>query len=143
LQNLPPTPEEQIRFLVKLQRLLDEGLFVASYKFALLLALADLAIEKADDTGSPLTLTTDEIAEKFIQNYWRQVVPYPAASTAGILQQNTGKQAAVVSRAESRWLISCAKSRRIVYSPTLESPGTRRPVKSCYVQNSREVYCRA
>jgi hypothetical protein len=42
---MPPTPDEQIQFLVKLQRLLDEGLFVASYKFALLLALADLSIE--------------------------------------------------------------------------------------------------
>jgi hypothetical protein len=31
---MPPTPDEQIRFLVNLQRLLDEGLFVASYKFA-------------------------------------------------------------------------------------------------------------
>ena len=93
---MSPTPDDQIRFLVDLQRLLDEGLFVASYKFALLLALADLAIEKGDDTGAALTLTTDEIAEKFIQYYWRQAVPYPAATTAGILQQNTGKQAAVV-----------------------------------------------
>jgi len=30
-----PTSDEQIRFLVSLQRLFDEGLFVASYKFAL------------------------------------------------------------------------------------------------------------
>src|SRR5215472_8325395 len=94
---MPPPPDEQIRFLVNLHRLLDEGLFVASYKFALLLSLADLAIENGDDTGSPLTLTTDEIAEKFIQYYWRQVVPYPAAGTASILQQNTGKQAAVLN----------------------------------------------
>jgi hypothetical protein len=42
---MPPSSDEQIQFLVKLQRLLDEGLFVASYKFALLLALADLSIE--------------------------------------------------------------------------------------------------
>ena len=39
---MTPSPEQQIKFLVNLQRLLDEGLFVASYKFALLLALADL-----------------------------------------------------------------------------------------------------
>ena len=39
---MPPSSDEQIKFLVNLQRLLDEGLFVASYKFALLLALADL-----------------------------------------------------------------------------------------------------
>src|SRR6516164_4215538 len=90
-----PTSDEQIRFLVNLQRLLDEGLFVASYKFALLLSLADLSIEKGDDSGSPLTLTTDAIAEKFIQYYWRQAVPYPAAHNTSVLKQNTGKQAAV------------------------------------------------
>ena len=88
---MPPSPDDQIRFLVNLQRLLDEGLFVASYKVALLLSLTDLAIEKGDNSGSPLTLSTDEIAEKFIQYYWRQTVPYPAATTARILQQNTGK----------------------------------------------------
>ena len=56
----PPTPDEQIQFLANLQRLLDEGQFVASYKFALLLWLADLSVEKRDDTGSPLTLDTDD-----------------------------------------------------------------------------------
>src|SRR5215469_13847186 len=92
-----PTSDEQIRFLVNLQRLLDEGLFVASYKFALLLALADLSIEQGDDSGSALTLTTDSIAEKFIQYYWRQVVPYPSPGRTGVLKQNTGRQAAVVT----------------------------------------------
>ena len=73
---MPPTPEEQIQFLVKFQRLLDEGLFVASYKFALLLALADLSIEAGDDSGQPLPITTDQIAGKFIQYYRPQAVPY-------------------------------------------------------------------
>jgi hypothetical protein len=61
-----PTPEKQIQFLVNLQRLLDEGLFVASYKFALLLALADLSVEKGDDSGAELLLNTEAIAEKFL-----------------------------------------------------------------------------
>jgi hypothetical protein len=94
---MAPKPEDQIRFLTNLQRLLDEGLFVASYKFALLLALADLSIEKGDDTGAALPLTTDEIGEKFVQYYWRQAAPYAAGSKARVLQQNTGKQAAVVN----------------------------------------------
>ena len=38
-----PTPEDQVQFLRNMQRLLAEGLFVASYKFALVHALADLA----------------------------------------------------------------------------------------------------
>jgi hypothetical protein len=61
---MPPTSVEQIRFMVNIQRLLDEGLFTASYKFALLHALAVLSIEQRDDSGAPLELTTDAIAEK-------------------------------------------------------------------------------
>jgi hypothetical protein len=75
--------------MVNIQRLLDEGLFTASYKFALLLALAVLSIERGDDSGEPLELTTDAIAEKFVQYYWRQVVPYATPGEATILQQDT------------------------------------------------------
>jgi hypothetical protein len=98
---MPPTPEEQIRFLVNLQRLLDEGSFVASYKFALLLSLADLSIENGNDSGAPLAIETAEIAEKFIQYYWRQAVPYPSPVEAKVLQQNTGSQAAIVNAVEA------------------------------------------
>jgi HNH endonuclease len=94
---MQPAANEQIRFLVNLQRLLEEGLFVASYKFALLLALADLSVESGDDTGAPLVLSEESIAEKFVQYYWRQAVPYPASVQARILQQNTGKQAAILN----------------------------------------------
>jgi hypothetical protein len=79
------------------KRLLDEGQFVASYKFALLLSLADLFIEKGDDSGSALTLTADEIGEKFVHYYWRQAIPYRADAKARVLQQNIGKQAAAVN----------------------------------------------
>src|SRR5215472_11720978 len=92
-----PTHKEQIEFLVNLQRLLDEGSFVATYKFALLLALAELSIEKGDDSGVALDLSVDDIAAKFIQFYWQQSLPYPSASTNRVLQQNTGKQAATVN----------------------------------------------
>jgi 5-methylcytosine-specific restriction endonuclease McrA len=95
---MPPTSDDQIRFLVNLQRLLEEGLFVASYKFALLLSLADLAIERGDDSGAPLPLTVEQIAEKFIRYYWRQAVPYTTPQAGRVLQQNTGKQAAVLSK---------------------------------------------
>src|SRR5262249_22289878 len=49
---MPPTSDEQIKFLVSVQRLLDEGLLVATSKFALLLSLADLSIELGDDSGA-------------------------------------------------------------------------------------------
>lgn len=95
-----PTPEQQIQFLIKIQRLLGEGKFVASYKFALLQALADLSVEKGDDSGEPLKLTTSDIADKFIHYYWRQTMPLPVPNIdeALILRQNTGQQAAVVNR---------------------------------------------
>jgi hypothetical protein len=40
-----PTAEDQVRFLLNIQRLLLEGLFTATYKYALLLALGDLSVE--------------------------------------------------------------------------------------------------
>jgi len=95
---MPPTPEQQVAFLRNVQRLLGEGLFVASYKFALLHALADLAVIKGDDSGATLDLDTRDIAEKFIELYWRQCRPFEIGgrATGLILQQNTGKQAAII-----------------------------------------------
>jgi hypothetical protein len=83
-------------FLRNLQRLLDEGVFVATYKHALLQSLADLSIERAanPDDGS-LTLPVSDIAEKFIQYYWLQAAPYRGAE--GILRQNAGGQAAIIN----------------------------------------------
>jgi hypothetical protein len=92
-----PSPQDQIQFLVNVQRLLNEGLFVASYKFALLLSLADLCVEKADSSGDAVSLSSYEMAEKFIQYYWRQAAPYPSAATSKILQQNTGNQAEILN----------------------------------------------
>ena len=97
---MPPTAEEQIAFLTRIQRILSEGQFTATYKYALLLALADLAVELGDDSGLPFAISTEHIAERFIQYYWRHAVPYiPAAATSQtlVLQQNTDRQAAVVN----------------------------------------------
>ncbi|MEO8597330.1 MAG: HNH endonuclease signature motif containing protein [Candidatus Solibacter sp.] len=92
----PPTSDYQIQFLANLQRLLAEGLFVATYKFALLISLADLAVEKGDDFGGPMQIGTEDIAEKFVRYYWRQAVPYVTPGHAAVLQQNAGLQAKVV-----------------------------------------------
>jgi hypothetical protein len=80
--------------LRNVQRLLAEGSFVASYKLALLHALADLAVLKGDDSGASLALDTRDIAAKFVELYWQQSRPYSGI----ILQQNTGKQAAIISQ---------------------------------------------
>jgi 5-methylcytosine-specific restriction endonuclease McrA len=95
-----PTPEEQVHFLRNIQRLLSEGLFVASYKFALVHALADLSVLKGQDSGAPLDISTMEIAGKFVELYWRQSRPFQVGgeTTNFILQQNTGRQAAIISQ---------------------------------------------
>jgi hypothetical protein len=95
-----PTAEEQVAFLGKIERLLSEGQFVATYKYALLVAIADLAIKHGGDDGSVLDLPIRAIAEEFIELYWRQGAPYGSAVADGgysTLQQNTGRQAAILS----------------------------------------------
>ncbi len=108
----PPTPEEQITFLLNVQRLLAEGSFVATYKFALLHALADLAVLRGDDSGATLTLRTAEISERVTRLYWAQAAPHQAGhhlhviTAAGVasenfpqLLQNTGSdQAAILQK---------------------------------------------
>ena len=96
-----PTAEEQLKFIANIQRILDEGSFVATYKFALLIALADYAVEMGDDSGEPVQLTTKEIAESFIDYYWRQAVPFAHGNGSNplqVLRQGTGKQPVVLSR---------------------------------------------
>lgn len=96
----PPTPEQQVRFLLNIQRLLEEGNFVATYKHALLMSIADSCVELGDDSGDRLRLTTDQLAERVISYYWRQAVPYHSLDhthTFAVIKQNTGRQAAILS----------------------------------------------
>jgi 5-methylcytosine-specific restriction endonuclease McrA len=96
----PPSAEEQLAFLAKLQRLFAEGDFTATYKFALLIALADLAVEVGSDDGAELSLTNRQIADRFVQLYWRHVTPYGTGRSGaqpGVLLQNLGTQAGVLT----------------------------------------------
>lgn len=95
-----PSAEAQLAFLMKLQRLFAEADFTATYKFALLIALADLAVEQGSDDGGSLVLTTRQVAERFIHLYWRHALPYGTGrvdAAPGVLVQNLGAQAAVVA----------------------------------------------
>jgi 5-methylcytosine-specific restriction endonuclease McrA len=96
-----PTAEEQLVFLGKIQRIFTEGEFTATYKFALLVSLAELAIEVPQlDGESELELSIRSIATKFIELYWRQSFEYVAGrpgTKTGVLVQNLGNQAAVVN----------------------------------------------
>jgi hypothetical protein len=94
-----PSPEKQIEFLYNLQRLLNEGSFVATYKFALLSSFADICVEKGEDTDAELELSTREIAHKFVALYWRQSRPFLLTGKTGsaiVLRQNSGRQAGVI-----------------------------------------------
>jgi hypothetical protein len=101
-----PSAEDQVLFLLNLQRLLAEGDFVATYKHALLLSIADICVERGDNSGGRLKITINELAERFIGYYWRQSLPYQPLGRdhrGAILKQNTGTQASIVTAiAEAR-----------------------------------------
>lgn len=95
----PPSAEAQLAFLNQLQRLFAEGDFVATYKYSLLIALADLAVEFGGDDGHDLKLSIRQIASRFIQNYWHQALPYSTGNpqlAVAVLHQNLGEQQAAV-----------------------------------------------
>lgn len=89
-----PTDAAQLDFLTRVQKILDEGQFVATYKFALLVALIDVAIERGDDSGDALDVPLDWIAGKFIELYWGHTREFQGA----VLRQNTGSNIAVLGR---------------------------------------------
>jgi len=96
-----PAAEEQLKFITNIQRILDEGSFVATYKFALIMSLADYAVENGDDTGEPLPLTTLDIADSFAEYYWRSAVPYVHGNLQApvrVLKQAAGNQPVILSR---------------------------------------------
>ncbi len=95
-----PTPEQQLEFLQRIQSLFEDGDFSATYKFALLMSLAELAVERGTDDGRPLDLDLTQIGEKFAELYWPQSIPYSSGTTGAsvdILAQNQGAQAAVIN----------------------------------------------
>lgn len=95
-----PSPEEQLAFLAKLQRIFEEGEFTATYKFALLVALTELAVERGGDDNRALPLQVRWIAEKFAELYWPQTLEYSTGAmgtTPALLAQNLGATARVVS----------------------------------------------
>lgn len=94
-----------IEFLENLQLVLAESRTNSSYKYALLIALADICVETAPaDDGSELEIPITAIAEKFLELYWRHGLPYGSGlrdDGGGVLNQNRGSQALVVTRASA------------------------------------------
>lgn len=95
-----PAPEQQLEFLQRIQHLFEDGNFTATYKFSLLMALAEIAVERGSDDGQALSIPFFLIGEKFAEIYWPQTLPYASGAKgamAAILAQNQGAQAAVVN----------------------------------------------
>ncbi|BDM66093.1 HNH endonuclease [Shewanella sp. NFH-SH190041] len=100
---LVPNADTQLNFIAYLQRIFVEGDFVATYKFALLHALADICVELSlpKDPQDGLCIPLSLLTEKFIELYWQHSVPYSAnGETPILLRQNTGKQSALISQLE-------------------------------------------
>ena len=114
-----PSAEEQLDFLAKVERILARGQFNTTYKFALLIALTNIAVERGDDSGDPLVVDLDDIARQFLEIYWGMARPYPL--TNAILQQSTNprKPARIITMLESEVRESRSSHQRLrVYRKT-------------------------
>jgi len=84
---------------IQILQVLERGSFVATYKYAVLLALLDLSVEHTRRNGEPSdTFTTRQLAEKVIELYWGHARPYP--EVGAVLRQNTGRQATILHEIE-------------------------------------------
>ncbi|GGD59635.1 S24 family peptidase [Lacimicrobium alkaliphilum] len=92
--------QQQLAFITYIQRMLVEGDFSATYKFALLHALADLCIEHPlQDETSELVITLDSLVDKLIMLYWHHAVPFSSEHQGeeALLRQNSGRQSKLIS----------------------------------------------
>ena len=74
--------QQQLDFIAYIQRMLVEGEFTATYKYALLHAIADVCVEhKNSNPEAPMEIEIDTLVDKFIQLYWNHSVPYALGTT--------------------------------------------------------------
>jgi diadenosine tetraphosphate (Ap4A) HIT family hydrolase len=91
-------PEDSV-FAENLLSLLDGGRFTTTYKYAVLLGLMDLCLEKSTAAGdAPTSVTTKELAEKVLALYWPQSRTFTIGNT--VLRQNSDptKPASILAR---------------------------------------------
>lgn len=88
----------QLEFLQRVSRILEQGRFTATYKFALLIALANLSITRGTDRHEAVTIPLDDIAREFMDLHWGMSRPFPGAS-GQVLRFTTrsGGQASVIT----------------------------------------------
>lgn len=92
-----PEALNAIGFAERVLTLLDEGAYNTTYKFAVLLGLMDLVIEKSNKDGSLAdTVTTRQLAEKVIEIYWNHVAEYSGMNEEPL--QGKSGQAEIITR---------------------------------------------
>lgn len=80
---------DPIALAERLLAVVDRGRVTATYKYAVLIALVDLAFEHTSSTGAaPTSLTTTQLAEKVVELYWPHAAPIHVAGEARLLAQN-------------------------------------------------------
>ncbi len=107
-----PSADEQLDFLNRLCRVLNEGRFTTTYKFALIVALSNLAVRRGTDGQEAVEIQLEEIAAEFIDLHWGMAKPFPGA--AGRLLRFTtipGRQASVI-----RAVAKCASTSRAAHA---------------------------
>ena len=85
---------DAIGFAERVVALLDEGAFTATYKYAVLLGLLDVVMERTSATGEPPSVvTTRELAEKVTELYWPQADAFGVGGAPRVLRRiTTGKR---------------------------------------------------
>lgn len=105
MQAPPDLDRPALRIAERMIELLDRGGFTATYKYAVLVALIDVCMERVSSTGAPPTMvTTRQLAEKVIELYWPHCAPYhdpdqKERPAAAVLHQSTAgasRQALIV-----------------------------------------------
>jgi hypothetical protein len=96
-----PSADDQVAFLLRVQRLLEEGSFVATYKFALLIALSNVSVELGDDSGNEMKVEARALGEQFIRSYWRQTLPYVPVGVAAARRECSSSTPGSSSRRSS------------------------------------------
>ena len=75
-------PDDALIFAERLLALLDTAHYSATYKFATLLALIDVAAQRTrPDRSVPDTLSAKEVSRRVIELYWPQTIPYRYAES--------------------------------------------------------------
>lgn len=95
---MPRHPGGAIAFAEKVIELLDAGRYTSTYKYAVLLGLIDLCLERADPSGAaPEMVTTRQLAEKVVEPYWPHTLPFTVRASSAVPRQNTTGQAEILT----------------------------------------------